>query len=405
MKTAYSPKQWLNRLLSTPSGAPPRNDGIADAMTPMRDAMKLIKTGDLAGATAAIRDTLHRVRGSGDAGPATPPIEGSFQVLKEGTFSDYERPAPGPAGPAPGTGAQFQAASYTNAAGSRRYKLFIPSAYCGQPMPLLVMLHGCKQSPDDFALGTRMNELAEKERCFVLYPAQAKAANGSKCWNWFNAYDQRRGYGEPAVIAGLTRELVTKYGLDARRVYVAGLSAGGAMAVVMGRTYPDLYAAVGVHSGLPYAAAHDVPTAFAAMQGGARAGATGSDTALPIMPTIVLHGDKDQTVHPGNGERIIAQCAADAELMLDSNATDQLADVEVRNGRVPGGYAYTHKLYRDAQGDAIVEHWLVHGGGHAWFGGNPRGSYTDPKGPDASKEMMRFFSSHALGPQQRPRPS
>ena len=123
------------------------------------------------------------------------------------------------------------------------------------------------------------------------------------------------------------------------------------------------------------------------------------------MPTIVLHGDKDSTVHPGNGARITAQCAADAELTLDSDATAQLADVEVRNGRVPGGYAYTQKVYRDAQGDAIIEDWLVHGGGHAWFGGNPRGSYTDPKGPDASKEMMRFFSSHALGPQQRPRPS
>ncbi len=392
MKAAYAARQWLNRLLSTlPASEVPLNESIADAMAPMREAMNRIKTGDLAGATATIRDSLHRPPKSGNPNAEEPPIEGSFQVLK-GTFSDFERSAPEVAAR---PGAQFQEASYTNAAGSRRYKLFIPSAYCGQPLPLLVMLHGCKQSPDDFAVGTAMNALAEKEHWFVAYPAQAKAANASRCWNWFNAYDQRRGYGEPAIIAGLTRELVTKYGLDARRVYVAGLSAGGAMAVVMGRTYPDLYAAVGVHSGLPYAAAHDVPSAFAAMNGSAPASEPKHAAPPRMIPTIVLHGDKDKTVHPGNGERVTAQSAAHIEQTIDGMARSATT-VEEQAGRVRDGHAYTRKLYRDANGVVIIEQWLVHGGGHAWFGGDSRGSFTDPKGPDASKAMIRFFTSHTL---------
>ena len=318
---------------------------------------------------------------------------------------------------------QFSEHAYTGSAGSRRYKLFIPSTYHGQQMPLIVMLHGCTQTPDDFATGTRMNLLAEKHGCFVAYPAQSKKANMSKCWNWFKASDQSRDRGEPAIIAGLVRELLLTYGLDAQRVYVAGLSAGGAMAVILGRTYPDLFAAVGVHSGLPYGAAHDLPSAFATMhrpdrgasypdlyaaigvhsgvacgaasdlpsayavmqRGGAAAAPV--DTPPSIVPTIVFHGDRDVTVHPGNGRRVATQIAAvNADERSNGSPT-----TESRTGESPGGYSYTCTLFKDDNERTVVEHWLVHGAAHAWLGGDPRGSFVDPGGPDASSEMTRFF--------------
>ncbi len=399
MKSVDTAKQWLNRLRATPrSGAAGELPGTA----PLQTAIQLMKTGDLLGATKAIQQGIGRLSAVG-GGPSVA-AERSFEQLDEGTFSDFKRPVRPNAGAkqrTPGNGGQFQEASYANPAGSRRYKLFIPSAYCGQALPLVVMLHGCKQSPDDFALGTRMNELAESQQCFVAYPTQSKTANASGCWNWFNAFDQRRGYGEPAVIAGLTRELVKKYGLDPSRVYVAGLSAGGAMAVVMGRTYPDLYAAVGVHSGLPYASAHDVATAFAAMKGTAPAGRA-ARPVLAVMPAIVFHGDSDKTVHHGNGERVTAECAPQPFSAASGKPIAAVEQTEEQRGAVAGGYAYTRRLFRSAGGKVIVEQWVVHGAGHAWFGGNPRGSYTDPKGPDASREMMRFFTAHTLDKQHHP---
>ncbi len=394
MKTAFPAKNWLERLRS--ASASPRSSGAekGPGTAPLHEAMGLIAKGDLIGATKSITQNLAQLRTMPDAAP-NDVIEGSYtEVSDAGTFSHYERPLYRQNSAARAATGQFQEATYTNAAGSRRYKLFIPSTYCGQPMPLVVMLHGCKQTPDDFALGTRMNALGEAQQCFVVYPGQSKGANGAKCWNWFNAYDQRRGYGEPAIIAGLTRELVKKFGLDSTRVYVAGLSAGAAMAVVMGRTYPDLYAAVGVHSGLAYAAAHDVPSAFAAMKGSAPVN-SGARASSHVMPTIVFYGDADTTVHPGNGERVTAESAAHAAAAFDANSTASPA-IEDERGRVPGGHAYTRKLYRNAEGIVTVEQWIVHGAGHAWFGGNARGSYTDPKGPDASAAMMRFFTAHAL---------
>src|SRR6185295_9351917 len=191
----------------------------------------------------------------------------------------------------------FVSGSYGCQAGTRPYKLYIPAGYAGKPMPMIVMLHGCTQTPDDFAAGTRMNALAEERGCFVLYPAQTRAANRSRCWNWFKRGDQRRDKGEPAIIAGMTREVMSRYGIDARKVYVAGLSAGGAMAAVMGATYPDLFAAIGIHSGLAVGSAHDVPSAFAAMRGMpppcARASVSGQATRA--VPVIVFHGDRDKT--------------------------------------------------------------------------------------------------------------
>jgi poly(hydroxyalkanoate) depolymerase family esterase len=266
---------------------------------------------------------------------------------------------------------------YSNDAGTRDYKLYVPSTYTGQASPLLVMLHGCTQNPDDFALGTGMNVLAEEHACLVVYPAQSTQANAQRCWNWFNAIDQQRDQGEPSIIAGLTRELMVRYTIDPAQVYVAGLSAGGAMSAILGTLYPELYAAVGVHSGLPFAAAHDLPTAMAAMKGNFRRPKGNKVRELPI---IVFHGDQDSTVHPDNGEELIRRRRRHAR-----------EETVVEPGRVPDGHAYTRTVHRQPDGTIHAEHWLVHGFGHAWSGGNALGTYTDAKGPNASREMMRFF--------------
>ncbi|WP_019142993.1 extracellular catalytic domain type 1 short-chain-length polyhydroxyalkanoate depolymerase [Noviherbaspirillum massiliense] len=290
---------------------------------------------------------------------------------------------------------RFLSGSCTNHAGTRDYKLYIPSGYTGQALPLVVMLHGCTQNPDDFAAGTNMNAAAEDNNCFVVYPAQARAANGSNCWNWFNTSDQRRDHGEPAIIADITRAIIREYAVDTNRIYVAGLSAGGAMAAVLGASYPDLYAAIGIHSGLPYGVAHDVPSAFAAMKNGrikTSARKTGGKVVTPFghtMPVIVFHGDRDTTVDPANGDLALAQCVPllDAGSGLDTG-------VKVEQGAVPHGRTYTRTVLHDVQGKAIAEKWIVHGAGHAWAGGSSKGSYTDPKGPDATREMLRFFYTH-----------
>jgi len=282
-------------------------------------------------------------------------------------------------------GARFVEGTYSNPAGSRAYRLFIPSGYQGQPLPLVVMLHGCTQSPDDFAAGTRMNFVAEEQTCLVVYPAQRREANQAKCWNWFRTADQQRGKGEPSLLAGITRQIMRDYAVDPKRVYVGGLSAGAAAAAIMGATYHDLYAAIGVHSGLACGAAIDLPSAFVAMRQGG-----GSDDRVipgdgPAVPTIVFHGDRDTTVHPNNGDQILEQSIRTARTQK-----------QVHRGRVPGGHAYTRTIVTDASGRGIFEHWNIHGAGHAWSGGSPAGSYTDPRGPDATREMLRFFLAHSL---------
>jgi poly(hydroxyalkanoate) depolymerase family esterase len=286
--------------------------------------------------------------------------------------------------------AKFIEAAYSNPAGSRTYKLFIPTGYQGQPLPLVVMLHGCTQSPDDFAAGTRMNFIAEEQTCFVVYPAQRSDANQSKCWNWFRAADQQRDGGEPSLIAGITHQVMRDYSIDPKRVYVAGLSAGAAAAAIMGATYNDLYAAVGIHSGLACGAATDMPSAFAAMRQGGGSGRRVISGRGPTVPTIIFHGDRDTTVHPNNGGQVLEQA-------IGQTRTQKT----VHRGQIPGGHAYTRTTYTNEGGHEILELWNIHGAAHAWSGGSPAGSYTDPRGPDATKEMLRFFLGHYLNNEQR----
>jgi poly(hydroxyalkanoate) depolymerase family esterase len=282
-------------------------------------------------------------------------------------------------------GAQFLSRSFSCAAGTRSYKLYVPRRRQAEKPALLIMLHGGTQDADDFAAGTRMNALAEEHGVLVAYPIQTKTANPSLCWNWFKPEDQRRGAGEPCILAGITGEIIAAHGVDPRRVFVAGLSAGGAMAAVMGTTYPEIYTAVGIHSGLAYRCASDVASAFAAMRGDhgqQRRGKRKPRFAAPEAPrmrTIVFHGDADQIVHPSNAGKII-------ETQRESG--DRVERIEA-HGSASGNY--TRAVTRDRTGRIMLEEWLVHGSGHAWSGGSSDGSYTDPHGPDASRAMLRFF--------------
>jgi poly(hydroxyalkanoate) depolymerase family esterase len=371
-------------------------------------ALQLTKAGRLAEATRLIQASLTRRRQAERFDEAAPDTGAAVDDIIEGQYVEVLSPTaigppldtipadlrresgvddtpPRTAPPLPRQPSEWIAGDFESAAGRRAYKLYVPSRYAGQSLPLIVMLHGCKQSPDDFAAGTQMNIQAEEHGCLVLYPAQANSANPSRCWNWFRREDQVRGAGEPSLIADMTRDIVRRYGADPVKVFVAGLSAGGAMAAVMGVTYPDVYAAVGIHSGLACGSAHDLPSALAAMKGLSVSMGQRGDTAPPVhaTPTIVFHGDRDRTVHPRNGIDAIANSAHWEGGQGGAVVTEQ--------GQTSGGHSFTRTVHRDAAGQLLLEHWLVHGGGHTWFGGSRAGSYTDPRGPDASAEMVRFF--------------
>ena len=370
----------LQRMLHGGSAPKPEHRNAARARLPRLDPLTIDATADVVGEREAPQISPAR---SAQERRRSLPLDGMRDFSGLGLRSPITRAPLSPSDIVP-EGTRFIAGTFSNAAGSRTYKLFIPSRCRGQRLPLIVMLHGCTQSPDDFAAGTRMNFLAEEQNCFVVYPEQPSGANHSKCWNWFRTGDQRRGGGEPSMIAGITRQIMRDHTIDPKRVYVAGLSAGGAAAAIMGATYSDLYAAVGIHSGLACGAASDLPSAFVAMRqgGGSKAIADGKTS----VPTIVFHGDRDTTVHPKNGDQIIEQSA---------RATRPTT--KVLRGRVPHGHAYTRTVLIDGAGRAIAEHWNIDGAGHAWSGGSPTGSYTDPQGPDATREMLRFFLGHSLG--------
>jgi len=261
-------------------------------------------------------------------------------------------------------------------AAGRDFKLYVPPNAGTQLRPLVVMLHGCTQDADDFAAGTRMNALAREHGCYVLYPIQSQQANAQRCWNWFKHTHQQRERGEPAFVAGMVRDVMARHAIDPACIYVAGLSAGGAMAAILGRTHPDLFAAVGVHSGLAAGAAVDLPSALEAMKTGA--------TRVPpptagTLPTIVFHGTADRTVHPRNGDQVVQPFGPAGREEPPSS---------------PARRKSTRRVWRDpSSGEVRAEHWLVHEAPHAWSGGSTAGSYTDPGGPDASAEMLRFFLS------------
>lgn len=345
----------------------------------MSEATRLMRSGSLLEATAAIQQAL------GATAPAAPaPVPRGRE--NEGGVIDVEtrvvaEPHAAPRAAAPTSAGAFTSGHFKNDGGARDYKLFEP-ARDGRALPLVVMLHGCTQDPDDFARGTRMNALAREHGFLVLYPAQSQNANPQRCWNWFKHNHQARGKGEPAILAGMVQEVIAAHAVDPARVYVAGLSAGGAMAAILGDAYPDLFAAVGVHSGLPTGSATDVQTAFAAMSGGAQPLRRRTRHAA-TPPTIVFHGDADSTVNVVNGERVL-------------EAAGLSARAEVRHGATARGVAYSCRAYEDAQGSERAEEWTIHGAGHAWSGGDSAGSYTDPRGPDASAEMLRFFLQHPL---------
>jgi len=280
------------------------------------------------------------------------------------------------------------------------FNLYVPSlpaltaaSYAANSVPLIVMLHGCKQDAPDFARGTAMNELAAKTPCMVLYPEQLPKANQMRCWNWFDSAHQGRHAGEPAMLAALTRHVISRYPVDSTRVFIAGLSAGGAMAAIVAAHYPDLFAAVGIHSGLPPGAAHDVMSAFSAMRHGGRARAPGDPAAKEdVMPTIVFHGDADSTVHPDNGDQIV----------LAAIAALKASGVPLRRSLIPqempaptGEMRHTLRTVYSAEDQrSYVEYWSVEAGPHAWSGGSAAGSFTDPHGPDASTAMLAFFLQH-----------
>lgn len=248
------------------------------------------------------------------------------------------------------------------------------------------MLHGCGQTPDDFAKGTRMNALAEEFRLLVVYPEQPREAHPNRCWNWFRPGDQMRGAGEPALIAALTQAIIRSHRVDPSRVYVAGLSAGASAALVLASSYPDLFAAVGVHSGLPVGAARCKATALLAMKHG-----NPGNRLRAAMPTIIFQGNEDKIVSPRNA-RFVAIRAAEPYSGLRST--------EAR-GRIRDGHSYVKATHRVGQGRPAIEHWLVMGSGHAWSGGSRAGRFVDPAGPDASRAMVRFFLRHRLSVRRR----
>jgi poly(hydroxyalkanoate) depolymerase family esterase len=357
-------------------------------------------SGTMHNVTETIRNALASA-GLGDTPTVPRPTESVIDVEARvvGTAdADGEaRPSNRPSTDGIGAPGSFETHEFSNHAGTRSYKLYVPARAHESSLPVVVMLHGCTQSPDDFAAGTQMNRLADEHGFLVVYPEQPARANTSKCWNWFKQQDQLRDAGEPSLISGIVREVAARHDADLRRVFIAGLSAGAAMAVVLGETYPELFAGVGAHSGLPYGSAHDIPSAMAAMKGGrsglARAqgmpsaAAASPKKAVQPVPTIVFHGDRDHTVQQTNGSEIVKQ-AQDAYL---AQAVDAPLTSSTQVGKAPGGRGYSRTVYSSGEGHAQIESWVLHGAGHAWSGGDARGSYTDRTGPDASAEMVRFF--------------
>lgn len=375
------------------------------------EATELMHSGNLMEATAAIQRALNNQAPMANAAPAAhtapaspraatraKPAAGQWRTAQSSAASKLRsklqasvedavvREAPD----------SFERVTFMHAGVRHQYRLYVPpGAAKGVAMPLVLMLHGCTQNADDFALGTGMNQAAAPANALVLYPVQTRSANPNGCWNWFEPGHQHRGQGEPELLVAMVRDVMARHPVDAQRVYAAGLSAGGAMAAVLGREYPDVFAAVGVHSGLQAGAADNMMAALSAMNNGAKLGTKNRPTThpsgAPQPALIVFHGDADATVHAKNGEQLVD---AALESALGGKAAVRH---ETLQGKSDAGQRFTRTVYRatDAKDAGVLaEHWVLHSAGHAWSGGNARGSYTDARGVNATQEMLRFFLEH-----------
>lgn len=358
----------------------------------MAEALRLTKSGDLGQATRLIQSSL---AGSGskpsenmtaseppvDLTPSQPTlalprpdVEKRWRAKPRPEKTDFEADA-----------GRFEERQYAGPEGMMSYMLYRPAGIKAGT-PLVIMLHGCTQTPENFALGTGMNALADEMGFIVAYPRQTSAANMQRCWNWFKPGDQQRDQGEPGLIAAIAKQIVLDYGANERRIYAAGLSAGGAAAAILGAAYPDVFAAIGIHSGLACGAAHDMPSAFAAMRSGPARNHNGTKSAS-FVPVITFHGDRDATVDPINSAHIIANAAQASPVTLT---------IHKETGGSAGTHAYTREVGHGPDGAILIERWTVHGAGHAWSGGHAPGTYIDKNGPDASRAMMTFFRRHSL---------
>jgi poly(hydroxyalkanoate) depolymerase family esterase len=340
----------------------------------LAEAMHLGRDGRFTEATALIQRGLHLTRDSAGTEAAAADRHGVI----DGDFEAGEGIGP--------TGGRSIHGHYTHGSEARDYDLYVPADTDGAPRPLILILHGCQQDAADVARLTRFNRLADELGFIVLYPTQSRTANATGCWNWFLPEHQRPDQGEAALLAALTREITVRHGADPRRLYVAGLSAGGAMALALATIHPELFAAAGVHSGLPYGLARDQVSALTLMHQGPSA-LGGRMPALNGggVPVIAFQGDADLRVNPVNASWIIEQALAG----------DDEPRIERETGRATGGLDYTRTRYLDRAGAIRAELWMVQGGGHGWFGGDPAGSFAEPRGPDASREMVRFFLEHS----------
>ena len=375
------------------------------------EATELMHSGNLMEATAAIQRALNNQAPMANAAPAAhtapaspraatraKPAAGQWRTAQSSAASKLRsklqasvedavvRESPD----------SFERVTFMHTGVRHQYRLYVPpGAAKGVAMPLVLMLHGCTQNADDFALGTGMNQAAAPANALVLYPVQTRSANPNGCWNWFEPGHQHRGQGEPELLVAMVRDVMARHPVDAQRVYTAGLSAGGAMAAVLGREYPDVFAAVGVHSGLQAGAADNMMAALSAMNNGAKLGTKNRPTThpsgAPYPALIVFHGDADATVHAKNGEQLVD---AALESALGGKAAVRH---ETLQGKSDAGQRFTRTVYRatDAKDAGVLaEHWVLHSAGHAWSGGNARGSYTDARGVSATQEMLRFFLEH-----------
>ncbi len=345
---------------------------MADLLKTLLRATRLVKRRRPVSAALALQKLATPSAPKPKRKPRKPPARPRTPVQKKVSAARPPRPAPG----------TFLTDEFSCPQGVLSYKFYTPKGPTNRRMPLVVMLHGCLQTAADFAAGTDMNRLADELGVLVLYPQQSKTANLARCWNWHDPQNQARGKGEPAVIAAMTRHAILVGRANPSRVYVAGISAGGAAAAIIGAAYPDLYVAVGVHSGVAMGNIRSLRGAMSAMRGN---GGSGSGGKLPSqLPTIVFHGDNDRVVHPSNAGGFLTN--------LERSRSGPLLS-QSRSGRSAGGRDFTRKTYKTKTGEVMLEEWTVHGSGHGWSGGRAAGSHTDPAGPDASREMLRFFLS------------